>query len=277
MPEESAVSNNQMGLYPESASREMIEAGVFYGRKRSKTNPKMMSYVLTNRGGIDVINLAKTAEKLEQAVSFIKEKIKNGGLALLIGTQAESEEGIVRLANRFSIPFVTSRWAGGTITNFKVISKRIEYFKKLRGDFESGALQKYTKKERLQIERELNRLRELFGGLENLSKEPDVVIIIDPNLHSTAVREANRMKIPIIALANVDADPDLINYLVPGNDKSRKSINWFLGKIEEAIAEGLALRASAAKETETKGEETTPPSEGNKGPNKNIGKKENEN
>lgn len=277
MSEESAVANNQTSFYPEAASREMIEAGVFYGRKRSKTNPKMKPYVLVNRGGIDVINLAKTGEKLDEAVSFLKEKVKGGGLVLLIGTQAEAEEGIAKLAKRFGLPFATSRWPGGTITNFKIISKRIEYFKKLRSDFESGALQKYTKKERLQIERELNRLRELFGGLENLLKEPDVVIIIDPTLHSTAVREANRMKIPIVALANVDADPDKIDYLVPGSDKSRQSINWFLGKMEAAIAEGLALRASVAKEAEIKSEEATPMPEGGQSSDRNVGKKENEN
>ena len=231
--------------YPEEAPREMIEAGVFYGRKKSKTNPKMKGYVLTNRGGIEIINLAKTAEALDRAGGFLKEKVKGGGLILLVGAQPAAEDGILKLANKFGLPHVTTRWAGGTITNFKVVSKRIEYLKKLRSDLASGALDKYTKKERLMLEKELSRLVELFGGLENLAKEPDALVVIDPNLHSTAVREANRLKIPIVALANVDADPDTIGYPVPGNDKSCKSINWFLGKVESAIEEGMALRASA--------------------------------
>lgn len=248
MPDDILVQESSQDLYPEEASREMIEAGVFYGRKKSKTNPKMRQYVLTNRSGIEIINLVKTGEMLEKALTFLKEKVRQGGLLLLLGTQPAAEEGILKLAKKFNLPYVTDRWAGGTFTNFKIISKRIEYFKKLRSDLSSGALEKYTKKERLMLEREMGRLRVLFEGLENLSKVPDVLVMIDPNLHTTAVREANRLKIPVIALANVDADPDVINYLVPGNDKARKSINWFLDKVEAAVEEALAERATLQKQ-----------------------------
>ncbi|MDO8536982.1 MAG: 30S ribosomal protein S2 [bacterium] len=234
--------------YPEEASREMIDAGVFYGRKKNTTNPRMRPYVLTNRGGIEIINLVKTVEGLEKATAFLKERIKNGGQILFAGTQPAAEEGILKLATRFQMPSVTNRWAGGTITNFKIISKRIEYFKKLRSDFASGALQKYTKKERLGLEDEMNRLKELFGGIELLMKEPDVLVTVDTNLHMTAVREANRANIPVVALSNVDSNPDMIDYLVPGNDSGRKSINWFLEKIGAAIEEGLVMRAAAAKQ-----------------------------
>ncbi|OGY99401.1 MAG: 30S ribosomal protein S2 [Candidatus Liptonbacteria bacterium RIFCSPLOWO2_01_FULL_52_25] len=234
--------------YPEAASREMIEAGVFYGRKKSSTNPKMRPCVLMNRGGIEIINLAKTSEELERATAFLKERIKNGAQMLFVATQPAAEEGVKKLAERFQVPYVTNRWAGGTITNFKIISKRIEYLKKLRSDFASGALQKYTKKERLGLEDEMNHLKELFGGIELLMKEPDILITIDANLHMTAVREANRANIPVVALSNVDSDPDLINYLVPGNDNGRRSINWFLEKIAVAIEEGLVLRAAVAKQ-----------------------------
>ncbi len=244
--ENPAAVGSQTIAYPEEASREMIDAGVFCGRKKSKINPKMKEYILTNRGGIGIINLTKTAEAMDKAVGFLKEKVKSGGLLLIVGTQPPAEGDVLKLAGKFNLPYVTTRWAGGTLTNFKIISKRIEYFKKLRGDLASGALvDKYTKKERLMLEKELSRLTELFGGLEGLTNEPAALIIIDPNLHNTAVHEANRLKIPVIALANVDADPDVVDYLVPGNDKSRKSINWFLGKIESAIEEAIALRASA--------------------------------
>jgi len=240
------TTTTQAVTYPEEASREMIDAGVFYGRKKAKTNPKMRGNVLTNRGGIEIINLAKTADGMEAAAAFLKEKVRNGALVLLVGTQPAVEEAVLHAANKFTIPYVTNRWAGGSITNFKIISKRIEYFKKLRSDFATGALDKYTKKERVVLEKEMNKLKELFGGLEHLLKEPDVVVVIDPNMHNTAVREANRLKIPVIALANVDSNPDEIDYLVPGNDNARKSTTWFLGKIETAIEEGLALKASAA-------------------------------
>ena len=119
----------------------------------------------------------------------------------------------------------------------------MDHLKKLRADLASGALDKYTKKERVEIDREIHRLEELMGGLETLPREPDLMIMIDPNLHSTAVREARIKKIPIVAFANIDADPDLIDYLVPGNDKAKKSIDWVLAKIEKAIEEGVKLRA----------------------------------
>jgi small subunit ribosomal protein S2 len=227
------------------ASREMIDAGVFYGRKKSKTNPKMRQFVMGNRGGIEVINLEKTEESLAHALAFVTEKIRNGASPLFVATEPAAETAVLAMAKKFGMPYVTNRWVGGTVTNFKIISARVEHLKKLRSDLASGALDKYTKKERVEIDREIHRLEELMGGLEAMPKEPDFLIMIDPNLHTTAVREARIKKIPIVAFANIDADPDLIDYLVPGNDKAKKSIDWFLGKIEKAIEEGLRMRAMA--------------------------------
>ena len=241
-------------MYPAEGSREMIEAGVFYGRKKSKTNPKMREFILANRGGIEIVNLQKTAEGLEKAAAFVKEKIRNGGSALFVGTSPAADVSIERIAKEFSMPYVVLRWVGGTITNFKIIAARVEHLKKLRSDLASGVLtDKYTKKERLEMEREVHRLEELMGGLETMSREPELLVVIDPNLHTTAVREAKIKHIPVVALANVDADPDVIDYLVPGNNKARTSVSWFLGNIEKAIREGIAARA-AAKEPEIKAE-----------------------
>ncbi len=232
--------------YPSEASREMMDAGVFYGRKKSKTNPKMRQFIIANRGGIEIINLQRTSEMLEAATAFIKEKVRSGGLVLIVGAIPAAEARVVEIGKKFSMPYVSSRWVGGAITNFKIISKRIEYLKKLRADFASGALDKYTKKERLELEREMRRLEELMGGLENMTREPDAIIMIDPVVHTTAIREARLKKIPIVALANVDANPDEVDYLVPGNDKAKRSIDWFLGNIEAAIQEGTTLRAQQA-------------------------------
>jgi len=243
MPDDN-FNEKQENIYPAEASREMIEAGVFYGRKKNKTNPKMREFILANRGNIEIINLEKTKEGLEKAIAFIKEKVRNGGLPLFVGTSPASDAEIERIAKEFSLPYVILRWIGGTLTNFKIISRRVEHLKKLRADLASGALtDKYTKKERLEMERETKRLEELMGGLETMSREPDLLIVVDPNLHTTAVREAKVKHIPVIALANVDADPDMIDYLVPGNNKSRTSVSWFLGNVEKAVREGLAERA----------------------------------
>lgn len=238
--------------YPAEASREMMDAGVFYGRKKSKTNPKMKQFVLANRGGIEIINLQKTEAAMELAAGFVTEKIRNGGLALIVGAVPSADAKITELAKKYEFPYVTARWVGGTITNFRNIAKRIEYMKKLRSDFATHALDKYTKKERLELEKEQLRLEELIGGLETLSREPDLLIIVDPILHETAVREALVKKIPIVALGNVDTDPDLIDYLVPGNDKAKLSIEWFIGKIDKAIADGMTARAAAAQEAAKK-------------------------
>jgi small subunit ribosomal protein S2 len=248
MPEDTILQaqNNQTSGYPAEGSREMMDAGVFYGRKKSKTNPKMRPYVLGNRGGIEIINLEKTEELMDNAAAFIKEKVRNGGLVLLVGTEPAAEVSVTALAKKLGIPYVTTRWVGGAITNFKIIVKRVEHLKQLRTDLASGALNKYTKKERLEMEREMNRLEELMGGLELMTKEPDVVIIIDTILHHTALAEAIVKKIPVVALANVDADPDKIDYIVPGNDKAKKSIEWFLERVGTAIEEGISARALAA-------------------------------
>ncbi len=228
----------QSGLSQVSpAIREMIDAGVFYGRKQTKTNPRMKPFIITNRGGVEIIDLAKTEDGLGSALAFLKEKVRMGGLILFVATQPAAE-GIQKLASEFSFPVVGRRWIGGTLTNFKTISKRVEYLKKLRADLAAGALQKYTKKERLNFEREVKRLELLIGGLENMISPPEVIVVIDPHLHETAMREARRLGIPVIAFANTDADPDLVDHLVVGNNAARKSIEWFFEKIAEAIREG---------------------------------------
>jgi small subunit ribosomal protein S2 len=255
MPEDTVIAtqNNQPSGYPAEGSREMMDAGVFYGRKKSKTNPKMRPFVLANRGGIEIINLQKTEEMMESAVAFIKERVRNNGLILLVGTQPAAQASITAVAAKFNLPYVTTRWVGGAITNFKIISKRVEHLKQLRADLASGALvSKYTKKERLEMEREMNRLEELMGGLELMTKEPDVMVVIDPILHHTAVSEANTKKIPVIAFANVDADPDKISYLVPGNDKAKKSIEWFFDGVGAAYEAGVKLRVIVPPATEAK-------------------------
>ncbi len=232
--------------YPAEASREMMDAGVFYGRKKSKTNPKMKQYVIANRGGIEIINLQKTEDAADAAAGFVKEKVSKGGLVLFAGAVPAADAQITALAKKYGFPYVTARWVGGTITNYRNIAKRIDFMKKLRADFAAHALDKYTKKERLEMEKELGRLEELIGGLEMMTREPDLLVVVDPVLHDTAVREARVKRIPVVAFANVDADPDLIDHIVPGNDKAKLSIEWFLGKMDKAIEDGMAARAALA-------------------------------
>lgn len=226
--------------------KDVLDAGVFYGRTKSQTNPKMKSYVLANRNGIEIINVLQTIEDLERACVFLKEKVQGGGLVLVVGTQPQAHASVQALANGLTMPYVTRRWLGGTLTNYKVILKRIEYFLKLKSDFATGVFEKYTKKERVGIDKEIARLEELLGGLTHLTRLPEVVVVVDPFLHKTTVHEANMMKIPVIALADVNSDPDNLTFPVVGNNKARKSIAWFLSKIEQAITEGQGARKAAS-------------------------------
>lgn len=230
-----------VGVYSDEALKDLVEAGVFYGRKKSKTHPRMKPFIFGNRGGVEVINLHKAMEQAERAAEFLKEKIAAGGSVLLVGTQPAAEEGLKKMAEKLELSFVSSRWLGGTLTNFKVIQKRIEYYKKLKADKASGALMKYTKKERVMFDKELARLDEFFSGLENLAARPGVLIVVDAVWHRATIREAARLNIPVIAFINTDTDPKDLEYPVSGNNKGRKSINWFLKKMEDAIAEGKTM------------------------------------
>lgn len=242
MSEEVVNVAEQVELLLKEIPKDLLEAGVFYGRKKRQTHPRAKSFILTNRNGIEVINPIKIVESLEPALTFLKKVAQDGGSILIVATQSIIENLAIKTAEEINAPYVTKRWLGGTLTNFKVISKRVEHFQKLKKDLAGGVYDKYTKKERLDIEREANGLEELLGGLVKLTHTPNVIVTIDPRVHIIAVREAKILKIPTVAFTNIDFDPEFIEYPVIGNTKSRKSIQWFFEKIEEAVREGMAAR-----------------------------------
>jgi small subunit ribosomal protein S2 len=251
MQQYSEIKQKIEEIYSNSDVKELIDTGLFYGRKKTKTHPRMKSFILGSKNDFEIINLSKTIEKMEEAYNFLKDKAREGGIFLFVGTQpaARNMEAIIKETN---MPYVSNRWIGGLLTNFNVIFNRVKFFKKLREDIKSGELEKYTKKERVKIQREFDKLEKLFGGLENLIELPKAVIIIDPVIHSTAVREANRLNIPIIALINTDGNPELIDFPVPGSTKSTLGVDWFLNKIKQAIIEGKNLHISNKEGQENK-------------------------
>lgn len=214
---------------------EMMKAGLIYGRKKSKLNPKMKSYIYTVRNDIAIFDLLKTLENLDKTTEFIKDKVSKSGKILFVATQASARDLAENLAKDTKQFYITERWLGGTLTNFKTINSRVERFKKMKADKVAGRLEKYTKKERLMMDKEMGKSATLFNGIEEMTELPSAVFVIDAILHETAVREANRMKIPVIAFTNSDADPDKIAYLIPGNCNSRPSISWVLGKLASAL------------------------------------------
>ncbi|MDO8504275.1 MAG: 30S ribosomal protein S2 [Candidatus Liptonbacteria bacterium] len=239
----------------EPAMQEMVDAGVFCGRTKMMTQPRMRPYILTTRNNVEIIHMGKTLEKLEEVMVFIKVKAAAKVPMLLVGAQPASQGGLLGLAKEFSLPSVTVRWLGGTLTNYKVISRRVEYFKKLKADWQSGALDKYTKKEKVGIQKELEKMEELMSGLEIMTVRPELLIVIDPVAHKSAVREARKLKIPIVAYVNTDTNPDDVDYFVPGNTKARASINWFISKIGDAIRDGQKEAAAVAAMVAKKKEE----------------------
>lgn len=244
MAEEPIVAPVEIIDEPETNA--MVEAGVFVGRTKTKTYPRMRPYILTTRNNVEVIHMGKILEKLAEAMDFMKAKAAAKAAMLFVGTQPAALGGLTELQTAFGFPAVSVRWLGGTLTNYKVISKRIEYFKKLKADNAAGAFEKYTKKEQLGIRKELEKMEELMSGMENMTTRPDVLIVIDPNSHKAAVREARKLNIPIVSYVNTDCNPDDVDYFVPGNTKSRLSINWFLMKMQEAIKEGQKEAAAIA-------------------------------
>jgi len=213
---------------------EMITAGVFYGLKPARTNPIMKKYVFAKKGNVNIIDLNASLDNLNKALEFLKTQIQNNAEILFVGA-FPAAYSLIDFGKETGFPFVSNRWLGGTLTNFENIFKRLEYFKKLKADFENKKFEKYPKKEKAKLQRKLERLSKNFFGLENLKKRPDVLVVINPSLenHKTAVEEANRLKIPVVAWANLNADADKINYLIPANDLSPSSIEWFLSKIKE--------------------------------------------
>lgn len=219
-----------------SLVEEMMRAGLFIGRKSSKTHPHMKPFIFGARNGVSVIDLEETSKLLGAAMEFVKTKTGKGTI-LLVGTTPPSKESVEETAKRLGMSYVTERWLGGTLTNFKTLSKRIAYFKKLKSDKEAGRLDKYTKKERLEFDREIQKMTIMFGGLEEMQALPEAVFIVNAIAHMTAVREARRLSIPIIAVINTDTDPELVQYPIPANDCSKSSIDWILGRFEKTVEE----------------------------------------
>lgn len=213
----------------------MAEAGLLYGRKCSKTNPKMRRYIFASRKGIEIFDLEQTAVLLQKAIDFIKELIAKGGKLLVVGTQPAAKELVKNLAAKHGFFYVTERWLGGTLTNFKTISSRLQYLKKLKSDRDSGELNKYTKKEKLTLTKYIDRFDKFFIGFSEMQQLPEAVFIINPEEHLTAIREAKRLSIPIIALISSDGDPEPVTYPIPANANARLSIGWILDKIDAGL------------------------------------------
>jgi len=214
---------------------EMAKAGLHLGHRTSKCHPKMEPYLAGVKNTIHIIDLEKTAQKLKEALKFIQELISENKILLIVGTKIQVKNLVKEFATELNLPYVNERWLGGTFTNFEVIKKRIDYFKDLEKKRAEGSLEKYTKKERANIDQEIRDLETKFGGLKNLERLPDAIFVLDMRKDETAIREAKRKGIKIIGIAHTNVDPSLADYPIPASDDAISSVKYILEKVKEAI------------------------------------------
>lgn len=217
---------------------EMFQAGAHYGYQKSRRHPSVTPYIFATKNGVDIINIEKSYELLEKALEFFHGLTSSGKTILFVGTKPEARKQLTEVALALNMPYVSERWVGGTLTNFSEIKKRITKLLDLRDQKEKGGLDKYTKKERLLIEREMADMTKNFQGLTNTVKSPDAVFVIDPKKEHIAVTEAHKMNIPVIAVLNTDCSLKQVEYGIIANDASVMSISFFLNKFKEAYAKG---------------------------------------
>ena len=216
-------------------TEEMIVAGLHLGHRTSRVHPKMKPYLSGVKNTVHIIDMEKTAEKLEEALKFIQELILEKKTLLFIGTRVQAKELVKSFAIENSLPYINERWLGGTFTNFEIIKKRLFYFKDLEKKRKEGDLEKYTKKERFKIDQELCRLEIKFGGIKEMEKLPEAVFVLDMKKDHLAVKEARMKGIKVIAIADTNVDPTLADYPIPANDDAIQSISYILEKVKEVI------------------------------------------
>jgi len=235
--------------------KQLLEAGVHFGHQTRRWNPKMRPFIFGERNGIHIIDLRQTVDQIAEATKYVTDLTSNGGTVLFVGTKKQAQTAVAEHATRSSMPFVNYRWLGGMLTNFQTIQKRIFYMRELRRLEASGEINALPKKERLKLRRELAKLEQNLGGVVDLQKTPDAVFIVDVNTETTAVTEAARLGLPVIALVDSNSDPDLIDYVIAGNDDAIRAADLVAGAIADAAIEGRRLASGKAGKGDEPGED----------------------
>lgn len=229
--------------------KELLESGVHFGHQTKRWNPKMKSYIFGARNGIYIIDLQQTVQMFNKACDFITDVVSEGGSVLFVGTKKQAREAIYEEANRCEMFYVHYRWLGGMLTNFQTIKKSINRLNRLNDIENDGSINLYPKKERLQLGKERQKLDASLGGIRQMTRVPQAVFIVDPKNENIAVREARRLNIPIVAIVDTNCDPDLIDYVIPGNDDAIRAIRLLTSRIADACIKGqerLAEKEQAA-------------------------------
>lgn len=217
---------------------ELLNSGAHFGHQTKRWNPKMDEYLYGQENGVHIFDLTKTKPLVEEALAFITKSVSEGKNILILGTKKQIKDKVREVAKEVGMPYVNERWLGGIISNFDMMKRSIKKMDEMRENMASGAYKKYTKKERLLIDREITRLERFFGGIAKLESIPDILFVIDTKRETNAVREADYKKVPVVGIVDSNSDPDLVDYPIPMNDDASHALEYILELVKEAIMEG---------------------------------------
>ncbi|MEY2566164.1 MAG: small subunit ribosomal protein [Actinomycetota bacterium] len=221
--------------------RNLLEAGVHFGHQTRRWNPKMKRFIFGERNGIYIIDLNQTLRRIDTAYTYVRDMVANGGIILFVGTKKQTQDPVANYASKVGMPYVNERWLGGMLTNFSTISGRVKKMQEYERMKAAGDFEAMPKKEALILSRELEKLQRNLGGIRNLSRLPDAVFIIDTKKEHIAVTEANKLGLPIVAVVDTNCDPDVIQYVIPGNDDAIRAGNLMCRVIADAVDEGRLM------------------------------------
>jgi small subunit ribosomal protein S2 len=235
---------------PVVTMKQLLEAGVHFGHQTPRWNPKMKPYIFGSRNGIHIIDLQKTEKLFEKACDMIRDTIASGGKVLFVGTKKQAQDAIEEESQRVGAFYVNYRWLGGTLTNFSTIRKSVDKLKWLESIIDNSTIENYPKKEQIMMKRHKMKLERSLHGIKDMNDLPNILYIVDPSREYIAVREAKKLKIPIVAIVDTNCDPSLIDYVIPGNDDAIRAIRLFTSKIADAVEHGnAAYQEKLASET----------------------------
>ena len=233
----------------------LLEAGVHFGHRTRRWNPKMKPFIFTERNGIHIVDLQQTIVRLEQAYNKVRDTVAEGGTVLFVGTKKQAQENLEAAAQSCAMPYVSVRWLGGTLTNWQTIKQRISYLLELEQRRDTGDFERLTKKEALKLEQLIEKLNRRLGGLKNMTRLPDLLFVVDVHREQIAIKECNILNIPVVAMVDTNCDPDPVDLVIPSNDDAIRAIKLMVNHIAAAANEGLQIRMAVQADEEVEEDE----------------------
>ncbi len=233
----------------------LLEAGVHFGHRTRRWNPRMKPFIFTERNGIHILDLQQTIARLEQAYNMVRDTVASGGTVLFVGTKKQAQDNLAQAAKACGMPYVNERWLGGTLTNWQTIKQRISYLLELEHRRETGDFERLPKKEVMKLEQLIEKLNLRLGGLKNMSRPPSLLFVVDVRREGIAVKEGNILSIPVLAMVDTNCDPEPIDLVIPSNDDAIRAIKLMVGHMSDAVNEGLQIRQAVQADEEVEEDE----------------------